>query len=618
MTKQILSASIHQMPLSALKAWDANPRMNMDGDETQQMKASLLASGLLQNFIAAPCPSGEGHVVIAGARRLAAAQALIADGAVSADSLVNVAVRDIDLNDPEALKIALTENTVRSQMDAIDECIAMAELAQRGENIESIAAAFGLGTQTVKQRLALGRLVPEAQEMVRNKTRDLDWAKGMSMADQATQTRIVTDIAGNPNAWKDGNTIRRFLTQDTIPATNALFEMSAYQGRVIYDMFGSDQLADRDEFWALQNEQIDILKADLEAQGYQEVSISHQPVDTWRFQRTDKPEDSIAIIEVMPNGRVTQHTGLVKTDDLPTVENAPEVSDEIETVEIASDGVRVTPAIAEYAAAHRTAMVQNAMAGSFRTALEVMTAGLIGHSEIAVRAHDYRYPGSPEVRTAKVFDEVTQLRDDVNEELLSGGAVGAGAGRDPQIMALVKSLPDTDLQSLFTRLTALKIGQAQPKTLDGNPDSLMNDLGTALAVEVRAHWTPDETFFALMQPADMRRLIAALLPLDRQAGVASAKKKALARMLTDAFADAAENDGSMAAADAQRLNTWVPGVMRFPAVDETVEGEQVEADTSAFDALFGADGSDADQDTGQDAGEDADADAGSEVADEAA
>jgi hypothetical protein len=183
-------------------------------------------------------------------------------------------------------------------------------------------------------------------------------------------------------------------------------------------------------------------------------------------------------------------------------------------------------------------------------------------------------------------------------------------------MALVKSLSDADLQSLFTRLTALKIGQAQPKTLDGNPDSLMNDLGTALAVEVRAHWTPDETFFALMQPADMRRLIAALLPLDRQAGVASAKKKALARMLADAFADAAENDGSMAAADSQRLNTWVPGVMRFPAVDETVESEQAEADTSAFDALFGADDSDHGQTSGQDAGDTAKAD--SEVADVAA
>ncbi len=79
----------------------------------------------------------------------------------------------------------------------------------------------------------------------------------------------------------------------------------------------------------------------------------------------------------------------------------------------------------------------------------------------------------------------------------------------------------------------------------------------------------------------------------------SAKTKHLARLLADAFSDAAQKNGTLDAASAQRLNEWVPGALRFPAVDDTAlaTGNSEEDDVDIFGALFtGQDDGDGDDD----------------------
>ena len=583
MTETIaISGNMQSLPLDQLYAWDANPRVRTNRETVDRLKANLRSGGLLQNLVAAPRPEG-GHYVIAGASRLVALNELAQAGEIRTDEPIVCAVRDIDVADVEALRTALSENAVRQQMEPIDEAYAMAQMRRMGESVASIAAAFHLGTETVRRRLALGQLVPEAQDLIRARTRDLDWGKALSMADAATQVRICTDIEANAEAWKTGDEIRRFLTADTIPAAHALFDLARYEGRIIRDMFDGDKLVDREQFWGLQNEAIHALKARLEEQGYREVQVSHRPVDTLRFHRSEDPAQSIAIVEVAPNGKVTTHEGLVQIDDGPVVEPADQTAVDAGAVEIAPDGVRPTPAIADYTAAHRSAIVQAHLSDDFRSCLEITVAGLLGHRDLGMRAPDFRFPGATAIRTGAAFERVATDKAQVQETLTTGG-VGQGGNRDHEILAMVQAMDDETLGQLFTRLVAGKVGQRAARRLDDDPNSLVHTYAHGLEIDVRASWTPDETFFSLMATRDLSRLAAALLPQDRQGDLENGSRERLARTLATSFREAAEGSRNLDRDTAARLNAWVPGGLSFPARFDLAEEETADAEAHAAQA----------------------------------
>ena len=600
------------LPLNLIDAWDDNPRLSPDESHIREIRASAMAarspecpSGILQNLLVAPNPAVAGRfLAIAGRSRLTALQQDAAEGVIAADTEVPVQLRNVDVNDAEALMLALAENVVRRNMDAIDECVAMAELARRGKTVETIAVAFGYKKRTVKERLALGRLVPEAQQLLRGQSRDLDWARALTLADASTQVKICGDVSANPAAWKDAGEIRRFLTSDTVPAEHALFDVKAYTGRIIHDMFDGDRLADRAEFWDLQNKAIDALAAEIGAEGFGAVEISHNPVDLWRYRRSDDVAQSKAIIEVSPNGKVTVHRGLVDPEAPTEVEidvaggldgDAAMIEHGHAAADLHGDAVRLTPAVAEYAAAHRSVMVQASLAGDFRKSLEIAVAGLIGHGEIAIRAQDYRFPGLVDIRTGRAFEAMDAVRADVGGTLDRAG-VGGAKRDDAAVLAMLASMGDADLQRLFSQLVAIKVGQTQTRRLDSGEGALLNVLGRSFGIDVRSWWTPDDKFFGLMSSEDLRRLAHELLPRDRQTGILSGKKTQLVRMLSDAFADAEAGDGTVDAESARRLNAWVPGMMTFPATDDAERAAVTVEETGedAFAALFGGEaGSDA-------------------------
>lgn len=576
--------------LRDLDAWIDNPRTGTDAQHIGELKASIQANGVLQNLIAVPDRKNKGrYLVIAGRSRLTALRECAAEGSISEDAPVPVVVRDIDVDDAEALMVSLSENVVRRQMEPIDECVAMRELVRRGSTAENIAAAFGCSVKTVRQRLAIGGLATAAQDLIRAGIRDLDWGRALTLADAALQNRICSDVTVNPGAWRDGAEIRRYLTSETIPAEHALFDLKDYRGRILFDMFGSDQLAGREEFWELQDAAIEAMASEIALEGWSAVEVSRNPVDLWRYRRSDDPAASKALIEVSPNGKTTVHRGLV--EPVETAQDQPGLLDSdgddgAEERGLAGDAVRLTPAVAEYAASHRSAMAQAALASNFRAALEVAAAGLIGHGGIAIRAHDHRFLGGSEIRTGGHFEAVSRVRGEVEGVLRAGGVPACGRD-DGAVLAAVRALSDEDLQALFAKLTAMKIGQAHGRGVDSDPTSLLNSLGSSLSIDPRADWTPDEPFFDLMTAQDLRRLAASLLPRSRQAGVLSAKKPHLVRMLSEAFADAKAQDGSLDAADAAALNAWVPGPLRFPAEDDADRAAAAFVAEDAEDALFG-------------------------------
>ena len=86
-----------------------------------ELKASILAHGLMQNLVVTD--SGDSFfLVVAGARRLAALNALQAEGKLPEDFAVPCQV----VSDERALELSLAENTVRLAMHPADEFEALA------------------------------------------------------------------------------------------------------------------------------------------------------------------------------------------------------------------------------------------------------------------------------------------------------------------------------------------------------------------------------------------------------------------------------------------------------------------------------------------------------------
>ena len=106
---------IRDIPLSQLELSPDNVRKTpADASAFTELKASIAAHGLLENLIArsmGPGPDGAArYAVIAGGRRMAAMQALAAEGALEEDHPVPCRmIEDI----VAAEEVSLAENTTR-------------------------------------------------------------------------------------------------------------------------------------------------------------------------------------------------------------------------------------------------------------------------------------------------------------------------------------------------------------------------------------------------------------------------------------------------------------------------------------------------------------------------
>jgi ParB-like chromosome segregation protein Spo0J len=566
-----------------------NIRHQIDRKDIDSMKISILSTGVLQNLLGAERKADDKIVIFGGLTRLTAIFELISEGKMSNDFPVSVKIyHGLDAESADAIAIAVTENVIRADMDYVDECAAMFQLAEARWSTEEIADKFGYRAKTVHERLLIAKLIPDALVLVRAKTRTLSWAHALTIADKSMQKQICDDVSSNPGAWATGEDIRKFLTKATVPAENAIFDMADYSGEIVSDFFDGDKLSDLEQFWTLQNKAIDDLRVEVEAEGYRDVEITREPFASWQYDDEADVSKASAFIEVMPNGTVSVIRGKVAMEDLNTKIrslDAADVENSTQIDEIADYEVRATPTICEYAAAQRSAMVQAEMASNMRAALEYSVIAMIGHRSASFAAQAYSMPGQTQTHIGKAFDTIAGVASDVYETIDVDGEPDV---REAEVVAMVRSMDDRALNVLFTQLVSQRAGQTRRRAVDNGANSLMNTFGGD--IDVRAWWTPDETFFDLMSTEDLRRLATALLHAAGASSTrfASSKKKDLVRALSSNFADA--RDGALSGEIARSLNAWTPGVMSFPAeIEMKSQQDDIfdEADEDIDALLFG-------------------------------
>ena len=239
---------IHDIPLSQLELSPCNVRKTpADASAFTELKASIAAHGLLENLIARSIGPGTDYIaryaVIAGGRRLAAMQALSAEGALEEDHPVPCRmIEDI----VAAEEVSLAENSVRAAMHPAGQVEAFRRLADAGSTAAAIAARFGVSERTVEKRLRLGNAAPVLLEAYRAGEIDLDTLMAFAVTtDHARQSAVwetVSQQGYRPGAWQ----IKRLLTEDRVPATSAIARfvvLEAYEaagGQIDRDLFAEE------------------------------------------------------------------------------------------------------------------------------------------------------------------------------------------------------------------------------------------------------------------------------------------------------------------------------------------------------------------------------------------
>jgi ParB family transcriptional regulator, chromosome partitioning protein len=154
-------AGLEQIALDSIDPNPFQPRRAFREESLKELSESIRASGVVQPVLLrlASGTAGRYHL-IAGERRWRAAR-------LAGLEAVPAIIRDI--NDQDALELALTENLLREDLNPLEVARAYESLQQKfGLNHADIADRLGINRSTVTNTLRLLRLAPPVQEMIGN------------------------------------------------------------------------------------------------------------------------------------------------------------------------------------------------------------------------------------------------------------------------------------------------------------------------------------------------------------------------------------------------------------------------------------------------------------------
>ena len=268
--------------IANLEKSSLNVRKTLSRDAIEEMKASILSHGLIQNLTVTDAGDGSYHVV-AGARRLTALRELQAEGKLPSDFHVPCRI----VADDEAPELSLAENIVRLAMHPADQFEAFAGLIDKGQLPAQVAQRFGVEESLVLKRMKLARVAPELLHAFREDAISLESLMAFTITDDHTrQQKVYESLQG----WQkdDPRHIRDMLTESMVDADSKLVRfvgMDAYQiagGTVRSDLFGTDVYLDNPELLdALVTEKLRLIEQQLKAEGWGWIEIS--PERDWNF-----------------------------------------------------------------------------------------------------------------------------------------------------------------------------------------------------------------------------------------------------------------------------------------------------------------------------------------------
>ena len=237
---------VRDIPLNKLVPSTTNVRQTGRGDGIEDLAASILAHGVLQNLTVrverddANRETGK-YEVIAGGRRLAALNLLAQRKKIGKATPVSCNVRE----DASAKELSLVENALRLNLHPADQFEAFRALHEdEGMGLEQIAARFGVSVRTVRERLKLAGVSPKLVARYR---------EGELSLDQIMAFAVIDDPKRQEEAWENlaydasPQFIRHSLLRGHVPAEDKrarFVGIDAYEaagGAMLRDLFAEDE-----------------------------------------------------------------------------------------------------------------------------------------------------------------------------------------------------------------------------------------------------------------------------------------------------------------------------------------------------------------------------------------
>lgn len=162
---------LRRLPMAQIRPNPMQPRKEFREEELADLESSLRVNGLLQPVTVRPAPSGSGYELIAGERRLRAAQRL---GWTDIPAIVK------EIGDKELLTLALVENLQRADLNPIEEAEGYQQLMTTFSiTQQEVADIVGKDRSTVANMLRLLGLPASVRRQVREGALSLGHARAL-------------------------------------------------------------------------------------------------------------------------------------------------------------------------------------------------------------------------------------------------------------------------------------------------------------------------------------------------------------------------------------------------------------------------------------------------------
>ena len=178
----MLQEGYQSIERSKLRVWPKNPRKTID-----QAKVERLATSIKQLGIQQPLVVNRDGEVIAGQRRLLAAE-------LAGLELIPCMVRDLD--DDQALEVAIAENAAREDVSPIEEAESIDAYLRSGRTVDQAADRFGHTVAWVERRVQLLGLTTAWRIVMVNGQLPLRHAELLARLPVATQDALAQRFGG--------------------------------------------------------------------------------------------------------------------------------------------------------------------------------------------------------------------------------------------------------------------------------------------------------------------------------------------------------------------------------------------------------------------------------------
>ncbi|MBA4751838.1 MAG: ParB N-terminal domain-containing protein, partial [Sphingopyxis sp.] len=473
----------------------ANMRGKGKDPDVSDLLPSVRARGVLVPLLVRPNCSEGRFEIVAGRRRFTAVSAVAREG--GAVKPIPCAILD-EGDDADALEASMLENLARVRPDEVSQWEAFVALVKTGRSVDEVADTFGFEPSAVKRILALGNLLPRIRTLYRGGQIDVNTVRHLTLASKSQQKAWLA-LFDDENAYcPTGHQLKAWLFGGTaIAVTHALFDVEAFKGGIVADLFGEDRFfADSDAFWTAQMGAIEVRKADYLEAGWSDVIIMErgQWFRSWDYAHAGKRKGGRVYIEVRESGEVSFHEGFVTIKEAKRLANGG--SGDGGAVIDKQRRPEVSGPLNAYIDLHRHAAVRADLLAHTGVALRAMAAHVIAGADLwrvdveAQRAPKEDIAESVETCSAEAaFDAkrravLAVLGFDEDAPTVTG----KGFHRSPfaPLFARLLELPDPVVMEVI----AIVMGE----TLQAASEAV-EMIGLHIGTDMNRHWKADAAFF---------------------------------------------------------------------------------------------------------------------------